>query len=273
MPIAAMSLPSPPVRGPASPRSFISRPGSSSSSVGKGRRILKNMRINTNMKVPDATDYEERTPLSATFKGQNDQYNKNNQGDDGARTPLTAATFDSTVSTDLYESLDQPKPLPLTNPQRQRPNLTLKSTSAPSQPGASQQASGPAPAPFTLPLPSSPYAGSQKSSSSNNALPLRAAGYDNTLTSPAPTKTTFLNRRAENLRRAGLMSAARTPATGMPQTPYSAYMPFTPMTPVTPHLVTRKERRERQRIERAEGRGRGLLDDTDLVREEDESWG
>lgn len=230
------------------------------------------MRINTNMKVPDATDYEERTPLSATFKGQNDNNstnNKSNQGreEDGARTPLTAATFDSTISSDRYESLDQPKPLPLSNPQRKPSNLTLKSATGTSPP------SEPVPG-INLSLPQSPYAGSQKSSSSNNALPLRAAGYDTSLTSPAPTKTTFLNRRAENLRRAGLMSA-RTPgtATGIPQTPYSAYMPFTPMTPVTPHLVTRKERKERQKIEKAEGRGRGLLDESDMVKEVEETWG
>jgi hypothetical protein len=53
--------------------------------------------------------------------------------------------------------------------------------------------------------------------------------------------------------------------TGVPQTPYTPYMPFTPITPITPHLVTRTERKALRKME-----GKTLLDESDLVKEEDE---
>jgi hypothetical protein len=81
--------------------------------------------------------------------------------------------------------------------------------------------------------------------------------------SPAPVKTTFLERHKESLSR-----GAKTPRTGMmPQTPYSAYMPFTPMTPVTPRLVSRQERKQKKKE-----MGKTLMADSDLVKEDEEEW-
>ena len=95
-------------------------------------------------------------------------------------------------------------------------------------------------------------------------MPLRVAFPEEGIKSPV-TRTTVLQPRRDHIGRGP--RTARTPMTGVPQTPYTPYMPYTPVTPITPHLITRQERKQQKRME-----GKTLLDESDMVKEEDEDW-
>lgn len=283
------------IRRPASTRSFGSRMETESvtSKSSKGRRMMKNMRINTGARDDDL-DAEDRAPLSSNFQKNPDLQPANNSSD--------SATPDTPTSTELedrFENLNTvvpsqsqtrlgtpPRRPTLLNlqagPHSRKPSLTSINTNIgtgpvglPSSPAPSHRSiglpSGPRPtAPTSAPSIASPPMRSPASNASATApggskpLALRVQFGDNGLLSPAPVKTTFLERKKEALSR----GTAKTPRTGMmPQTPYSAYMPFTPVTPVTPHLVSRQERKQRKKE-----LGKGLMQDSDLVKEDDEEW-
>jgi len=236
---------------PPPPRSF-GRQSMTSSSAGSGRSrklTLKKLHIG-GPSQPGNNDADEREPLSPRFYNPSEPPSPPEPQQYGVRfqDPQTAASVES----DAYaaECLDQPKPLPVEQPQR-RPNLTL---SLPATPGAHKSASASAPVlTNALPLRAFQNASSENMAPSSNPL------------SPGPIKTTFLERKVERLGRGPL--TARTPRTGVPQTPYSAYMPFTPVTPVTPGLVSRRERKERIKAE-----GRKVLVEEDEVKDAEEMW-
>jgi len=234
--------------------------------------MMRNMRINTGAK--QESDSEDRAPLSATF--QDEQANRQAQESSGEAT--TPETPESTELEDRFESLNSAvPPVPqsrLASTPRKPPHLTLQlpgpgsARKPPSIVGSlpSGLPASPAPSNKNLSLPSTVRPGSSNTTgtSGSKPLPFRVAFQDSPLASPAPVKTTFLERKKLQL---GGLRTAKTPMTGVPQTPYSAYMPFTPVTPVTPHLVTRKERKMQKKQ-----MGKSLLADNDLVKEEDEEW-
>jgi hypothetical protein len=302
-----MTLPPPmpfaePVRRPASTRSFGSRletESITSNKSSKGRRMIKNMRINTGVNNDDM-DAEERAPLSAGFQGENQQLAKDSSNSNTPDTPESTeledrfealnSTMPSQPQTRLGTPPRRPTHLNLQNPpsHSRKPSLSSINTSfgghvgLPSSPAPSHRSiglpSGPRPnAPTSFPLPSSASIRSMNAPTparspaptatapgGSKPLALRVQfGDNNGMLSPAPVKTTFLERRKEALGR-----GAKTPRTGMiPQTPYSAYMPFTPMTPVTPRLVSRHERKQKKKE-----MGKALMADSDLVKEDEEEW-
>jgi hypothetical protein len=307
-----MTLPDYPVRGPASPRSFAggrvglpSRPSSSSSSAATShkRRTLRGMRVSSREPLAFADGDEDREPLS-------ESYGEDARGRRPPSPPSVETTPDTPVSRNQYNAFGpsaphQPvPPLPLGShavaaefrsmsppeelrgpaASRSRPNLTISLSKPSSESSLAPPPTERRPSPAvgspgnSLPLrnytASPPAAGGQSSSPAmgSGVLPLRsyassssaaAATSDNPLASPA-VKTTFLERKPAHGR--GPMTA-RTPMTGVPQTPYTPYMPFTPLTPITPRLVTRKERKEAKK-----NQGKTLLDESDLVKEVDETW-
>ena len=101
---------------------------------------------------------------------------------------------------------------------------------------------------------------------SNRATPLPLRSINTNVSNrPVSTiKATVLERRMPDV-----TNYLRTPAIGMPATPYSPYMPFTPLTPVTPsRLVTREDRKRLKKEE-----GRRVLTARDEVLEEGVMWG
>ncbi|KAF2674151.1 hypothetical protein BT63DRAFT_3413 [Microthyrium microscopicum] len=265
---------------PPPPGTSSSKSDSLSSKTSKGRKMLKNMRINTG--AQDEQDREERTPLSPVAQTANR---------DEAVTPDTP---EDAHAEDKFEGMNsilpQPAPSRLGTPGRRPPNLNLSGpthkpsissigssntvTGLPASPAPSHRSTMGLPGSNVRPMSSAqtPRLSPPPTSSHSTAaapggskpLPFRAFQDSSSLLSPGPVKTTFLDRKVKPLR--GPMTA-KTPMTGVPQTPYSAYMPFTPMTPITPRLVTRKERKDRKKQ-----MGKTLMDDAELVKEEDEDW-
>jgi hypothetical protein len=107
---------------------------------------------------------------------------------------------------------------------------------------------------------------SQNAASPAGSKPLPFRQFSDTELKTPAFKTTVLPSRPGGLPRGGPRTA-RTPMTGVPQPPDTPYMPFTPLTPVTPHLVTKKDRKRFKKMEKS-----SLMDESDLVREEDEEW-
>ena len=221
---------------------------SKDSRMSKGRKMLRNMRINTNTKPGD--EAEDRAPLSATYREEQQQR------DLEPETPPTAVTLDRP---DYWpENGEQDKGS--NTPPRRPPALTL--------PVNSSQTSLQVPPNQPLPHPPksamSNTSGMSGLSGGSKPLPLRVAFPDEELKSPV-MRTTVLQPKKNGIGHGP--RTARTPMTGMPQTPYTPYMPFTPLTPITPRLVTREERKKNKKME-----GKSLLDESDLVKEEDEEW-
>lgn len=237
---------------PSSPKRLQAihrRPGSPgsvsiASSGSKGnRKSVRDLRISRPVAV-DPGEIEERQPLTPK-----------NYADPGAPPPVpekvpyrgdtnTPKTTQTENSDDYAaEALDEPKPLPVAQPQRKPSNLSIPSSNGNSN-------------------------GAKSLDSSTTALPFRAMGFasnDNSLTSPPATRTTYVETRRDMPR--GPLTG-RTPRTGVPMTPYSAYMPFTPLTPVTPRLITKADRKAMKK-----DIGKKVKTDDDLVKEEDEEWG
>ncbi|KAF2200421.1 hypothetical protein GQ43DRAFT_441580 [Delitschia confertaspora ATCC 74209] len=211
---------------PSSPRSILSRKSqapSERSTTSKTRFNLKNLRISGPIqKYPGESMHDEaRTPLSPRF------YNP------GAP-PSPPTNQNSPTSIDeAYEGLDEVQPLPHPAPQRKGSYALSPSTTA----------------------------NPKSASSSSNSLPLRSYTSDNDSLKSPGLKTTFVDRRREQL-------SLQTPRTGVPFTPYSPYMPFTPVTPVTPHLVTRGERKRERREN-----GRKVATRGDMVQSPKEIFG
>jgi hypothetical protein len=223
---------------------------STSSSKGskesKGRKMLRNIRINTSVRP----DEEERAPLSATF--QQEQQQQQERANEPP-TPPTAGTMNE--SDESAESSVLPRNELGSSPPRRPPALRI--------PSANQsQVSLQVPPPGGLPQ--APKSAMSNTSGGSKPLPLRVAFPEEGMKSPT-MRTTVLQPRKDNIGRGP--RTARTPMTGVPQTPYTPYMPYTPVTPITPHLVTRRERKEQKKME-----GKTLLDESDLVKEEDEDW-
>lgn len=219
-----------------------------SSGLNKNRKSIRDMRISRPVPV-DPNDVEERQPLTPR------QYD--NPGApppipgevpdrDDSSTPKTTHTQNSEDY--AAEALDEPKPLPVAQPQRKPSNLSIPSSNGNSNGNGVN--------------------GGKSAGSSSSSLPFRSLGYstsDNGLTSPPPTKTTYIESRRDPHR--GPLTG-RTPRTGVPMTPYSPYMPFTPLTPVTPRLVTRADRKAMKK-----DTGKKVKTEGDLVKDEDEEWG
>ncbi|KAF2020764.1 hypothetical protein BU24DRAFT_456800 [Aaosphaeria arxii CBS 175.79] len=191
---------------PASPRSILSKKShmSSASNSSRSRINLKNLRISGPIqKYPGGSDDEEaRTPLSPRY------YNP--PAPPSPPTNHNSPTTPGTIE-EVYEQLDEPKPLPRPAPQR---SGTYSSYNTPTSATA-------------------PPMGTASANSSTRELPLR--GYAEPMRSP-DLRTTVLDRRNDKI-------SMTTPKTSVPYTPYSPYMPFTPITPVTPHLVTKSDRK------------------------------
>jgi len=238
-----------PPSSPKKPQSAHKRQGSqgnmsvNSTGSNKNRKSIRDMRISRPIPV-NPNDVEERQPLTPK-----------NYADPGAPPPIpgevpprddteTPRTMQTQSSEDYAaEALDEPKPLPVAQPQRKPSNLSIPSSNGNTN-------------------------GGKSASSSTASLPFRAMGYstnDSGLTSPPPTKTTYIESRRDPNR--GPLTG-RTPRTGVPMTPYSPYMPFTPLTPVTPRLITKADRKAM----RKDG-GKKVKTEDDLVKEEDEAWG
>lgn len=219
--------------------------GSKESKGSKGRKMLRNMRINTSVR-PNDDDAELRAPLSATYQEEQQQQ---------AREPPTPPSAES-----LNDASDPTRIQ--ASPPRRPPALRIPTNSS----QTSLQAP-PLPPPPMQPLPQPPKSAMSAMSSQSGGskpLPLRVAFPDEDIKSPV-TRTTVLQPRRDNIGRGP--RTARTPMTGVPQTPYTPYMPYTPVTPITPHLITRQERKQQKRME-----GKTLLDESDMVKEEDEDW-
>jgi hypothetical protein len=235
---------------------FTERPTSTAVRAANARRNIPAIRINTNLQVQDG-DEDERTPLSASFE---------------PTTPTAGEMMGEPESPEQH--VQRPATANLhAGRQRKPPTLNL---------GANRSSSslntvtlGLPPRPSTGSLRQVPQAAGgnvenhQSGAQVSKPLPLRAA-FDSTpadLQSPGAFKTTILQPRHDAFMRGP--RTGRTPMTGMPPTPYSAYMPFTPVTPITPHLVTRRERKDRRKEEK-----RTILDETDIVKEDDdeETW-
>jgi hypothetical protein len=252
MPETPMGLPMDYPASPTLPEQYNSlyppekAPSTSSSKESrdsKGKRILKSMRINTSGRKDDF-DAEDRAPLSATYQAEQQQTTE-------PPSPVSAATQESTDSLGNRASMKK-----VTTPRRP-PNLRIQS------PNSSQLSLPSGPKHIPEPPKSAMASGPKKMTFGPKPLALRVAFPEEEMRSPT-VKTTVLQHRKEHLTRGGLRTA-RTPMTGVPQTPYTPYMPFTPITPITPHLVTRTERKALKKME-----GKTLLDESDLVKEEDE---
>ena len=235
---------------PASPRSLLQRrerQGSSgnvsiASSASKARKSIRTLHISGPypQKEDDVEEREPLTPRNYPNPGKPPQ----------PPTPHTGNTVSTNESGDYrYESLDQPAPLPLpqTQPQRRPANLTVPTSNDLNPATAPSNVVG-------LEITKSP-------ASSTSTLPLRA--FQNaSITSPGPTKTTFVDRGNLGVGRGPM--TGRTPRTGVPMTPYSPYMPFSPITPVTPRLVGKRERKER--VKQA---GKKVIIEEDMVKDQD----
>jgi hypothetical protein len=218
---------------PASPRGILSkkdRTPSVGSAGSKSRLGIKNLRISGPiLKYPGENAHDEaRTPLSPRF------YNPPAPPSPPDMSPITPASPEGDYT---YEGLDKVQPLPRPAPQR-----TGSSYSNP-------------------PAIGSPPTSSQGKSATadSGALPFRA--YDNGPAALPSTKTTYLDRRREQL-------SLQTPRTGVPATPYSPYMPFTPITPITPHLVNKKERKAVKKLQ-----GKKVATEEDLVQSPKDTFG
>jgi len=234
---------------PSSPRKLLHRRDGSlggnsttSTSSNKNRRSVREMRISRPVRV-DPNDIEDQQPLTPK-----------NYADPGAPPPvprkdtLPPSTARTEDSQDLAaEALDEMKPLPQAQPHRRPGNLTLPVNGNGNGNGANSTISA---------------------NSSTSTLPFRALGYTSseTLTSPLPTKTTYIETRRDAIGRGP--QTGRTPRTGVPATPYSAYMPFSPLTPVTPRLVTRQDRKAAKKAE-----GKRVITEEDAVKDDKEIWG
>jgi hypothetical protein len=221
--------------------------GSKDSKGSKGRKMLRNMRINTSTHLDD--DAELRAPLSATFREEQLQQERE------PPTPPTAGTRNSNELLNEANEADRIH----ASPPRRPPALRI-----PTNPSQTPLEFPPPPQQPLPQPPKSARSGMSSQTSGSKPLPLRVAFPDEEIKSPI-MRTTVLQPRKDNIGRGP--RTARTPRTGVPQTPYTPYMPFTPVTPVTPHLVTRQERRQQKKME-----GKTLLDESDLVKEEDEDW-
>lgn len=228
------------------PEKAPSSSSSKESKDSKGKRILKSMRINTSGRREDF-DAEDRAPLSATYQAEQQQTTE-------PPSPASAATQESSDSLGTRHSIKKVT-TPLSS--RRPPNLRIQS------PNVSELSLPSGPKHIPEPPKSAMASGPKKMSFGPKPLALRVAFPEEEMRSPT-VKTTVLQHKKEHLTRGGLRTA-RTPMTGVPQTPYTPYMPFTPITPITPHLVTRTERKALKKME-----GKTLLDESDLVKEEDE---
>lgn len=212
---------------------------------------------------------------------------RNDDNDDGARTPLSPRVYTNpgippdlpTARTvDTFESAQYAPTTPATTrsmaweerePQemdevREMPSSRLQKAAKRSH---SSQTNFSQPLRIDVERVHSPAAASV-----NNTLPFRQLHW-NVPASPyypyqgqgpfsaGPIKTTFVESSRDKL-------GVGTPMTGM-ATPYSAYMPFTPITPVAAHLSTRAERRQRERDERTI---HGAITEEDQVADDKELW-